>query len=173
MLDKHDQCTGFDLISAKQPKWLILGTMPSIKSLQAEFYYAHPQNAFWPIMGQIMQRPVATQAQQRALIETSHLMLWDVLGSCQRSGSLDAAIKQPKANDFERLFKTYPSLSMVLFNGKKAYQLYQQHVLAQQKVPKTLSYKVMPSTSPANASWRFVDKQLFWQEVFSAFSHTN
>ena len=128
MSQVNDSCTGFAPISAQQPKWLILGTMPSVKSLQAQFYYAHPQNAFWPIMGEIMQRPVDTTAQRIALIESSHLMLWDVLAHCHRSGSLDAAIKQPQANDFSQLFNTYPSLTTVLFNGKKAQQLYRQQV---------------------------------------------
>lgn len=161
------QCAGFDPIVAAEPKVLILGTMPSVVSLQAEFYYAHPRNAFWPIMADYFQLPVATLQQKRALIEQSRLALWDVLQACERSGSLDAAIRQPVANVFGDLFEQYPSLNTVLLNGKAAEKHFKQAVLPNQLLPASLRVQALPSTSPANARMPFETKKQIWHQALN------
>lgn len=159
------QCVGFDPIVAAEPKLLILGTMPSVASLQADFYYAHPRNAFWPIMADYFQLPVETIQQKRLLIEQSGLALWDVLQACERSGSLDTAIRQPVANAFTVLFQQYPSLKTVLLNGKTAEKLFKQAVLPKQPLPDQLNIQTLPSTSPANARMKLETKKIIWHQT--------
>ena len=161
-------CSGFEPIVPDYPKILILGTMPSVVSLEHAFYYAHPRNAFWPIMQRLLgysqtSAQVSSQVHTLAL-QTAGIFLWDVLQTCERKGSLDSAITQPKANDFEWVFKTYPSLRVVAFNGKAAENLFKKHVVKHQQVPSQLTYLSLPSTSPANAQMLFEDKVLLWQE---------
>lgn len=162
-----EYCESFKAIVSYQPTWMVLGTMPSVESLNQNFYYAHPRNLFWPIMQSITSKSVETQADKVNLIKTTGLVLWDVLASCDRVGSLDSAIKQPVANDFEALFKRFTSLKTVVFNGKKAQQLFKQHVINKQSIPSDIEYIVLPSTSPAHAAMSTKDKQLFWQEKLS------
>ncbi|BCN93472.1 DNA-deoxyinosine glycosylase [Thiomicrorhabdus immobilis] len=160
-------CQGFEYISAQNPHWMILGTMPSVESLNQAFYYAHPRNAFWPIMHSLTQRPINTQQEKERLIKQAGLVLWDVLQSCQRQGSLDSDIKEPQANDFESLLSENPTIKTICFNGKKAEQLFKRHVLKRQRIPQEITYIVLPSTSPANATITVEDKWLFWQENLS------
>ena len=87
-----------------------------------------------------------------------------MLSECERKGSLDSNIKSPEVNDFAQLFKEYPNLKTVAFNGQKAFQLFQKQVLPNQKIPVEIDYIVLPSTSPANAALKLEDKRLFWQE---------
>ena len=162
--DLQHYCESFAPILAEHPKILILGTMPSVKSLQDAFYYAHPQNQFWPIMSAITGFPIDNKQQKTALIKNNQMALWDVLQACERKGSLDSAIQKPVANNFAALLQLYPSIKAIVFNGKKAEQLFKQYVIKQQLLPHDLEYVVMPSTSPANATMKKADKQLFWQE---------
>ena len=138
--------------------------MPSVESLNQQFYYAHPRNAFWPIMQQLIGCSAETKQDKVALVHKAGLVLWDVLASCERPGSLDSNIKKPVANDFVTLFKRYPTIKTVVFNGKKAQQLFNKNVLKQQSIPDDIEYIVLPSTSPANAAISAQYKQLFWQE---------
>lgn len=160
-------CLGFELIQAEEPSWMVLGTMPSVQSLEQSFYYAHPRNAFWPIMSDLVDMPVSSKAEKVALVKRAGLVLWDVLQSCEREGSLDSAIKDATANDFAQLFLLYPSIKTVVFNGQKAEQLFKRNVLLKQQIPADINYLVLPSTSPANAAKSFEDKRLFWQEKLS------
>lgn len=167
MNDFSDFCKGFGYIAADKPHWMILGTMPSIESLNQDFYYAHPRNAFWPLMHNLTGLPIKNQTEKELLIKQAGLVLWDVLNSCQRQGSLDSAIKDPQANDFEAFLLKYPTITTICFNGQKAQQLFKRYVLKQQNIPKEIHYIVLPSTSPANAAITVEDKRLFWQENLS------
>lgn len=168
------QCEGFEAIVGDQPEILILGTMPSVKSIEEAFYYAHPRNGFWPILADYFQLPIDTIAQKRALIEQSRLALWDVLQACERSGSLDSAIRQPIANDFSALFEAYPTLRWVLLNGKTAEKLFKQFVLSKQSLPENVNIAVLPSTSPANAQMTLEKKKAIWHQTLNdAFKSQN
>lgn len=163
-------CEGFAPIEPSSAKVLILGTMPSVASLEAAFYYAHPRNAFWPIMAAILnvdEADLKTVEQKQAALKENGILLWDVLQACHRQGSLDSAIESPQANDFSALFKRHSELHSVFFNGKTAESLFKKHVLGQQSLPENLNLVTLPSTSPANARLKLDDKRLLWQEKLS------
>jgi TDG/mug DNA glycosylase family protein len=158
-------CSGFAPILPENPTIMILGTMPSVASLEEAFYYAHPRNAFWPILAEAFQQPIETVEQKIALCRQHAILLWDVLAFCERSGSLDSAIKQPEPNDFELLFKRFPGLKTVLFNGKAAQNLFEKQVMKTQTLPDDLVFHSLPSTSPANAQLSFENKRVLWHQT--------
>lgn len=160
-------CIGFEPIIPSVPKILILGTMPSVVSIDQAFYYAHPRNAFWPIIASLAARSLMSEEDKRQACEDKGILLWDVLQSCQRPGSLDSAIQQPEANDFESLLQVFPLLKTIAFNGQAAEKLFKKEVLKKQSLPKELIFITLPSTSPAYAALTLEDKRLLWQEKLS------
>jgi len=160
---------GFAPILGRYPRVLILGSMPSVTSLECGEYYAHPRNAFWPIVDALgLVDGNAPYAQRVADLKQSGVALWDSLKACERSGSLDAAIVSDSevANDFAVLFRKRPSIRVVAFNGNKAEQAFRRHVL-----PKLASESLdrltlirLPSTSPAHAI-PFEQKLAAWREI--------
>ncbi|HCI13242.1 MAG: DNA-deoxyinosine glycosylase [Gallionellales bacterium GWA2_60_142] len=146
---------------------LILGSMPGRESLRANQYYAHPRNAFWPIMGNLTGAIPALPYEQRALkLRAAGIALWDVLASCTRPGSLDSDINQDSIhpNDFAAFFRKHPHIERVYFNGAMAEQSFRKHVLPQLgHLP--LRLQRLPSTSPANASLRFEQKLEAWKTI--------
>ncbi len=139
---------GFPPIINRQCKVLVLGSMPSVQSLQQNFYYAHPRNAFWPILAHLLDSPMPDTIETKtALLLDNRVALWDVLESCIRKGSLDSNIKEAKANDFGALFARFPNIRAVLFNGKAAERLFVR--LQPQALERRFS-TALPSTSPAN-----------------------
>jgi TDG/mug DNA glycosylase family protein len=146
---------------------LILGSMPGIKSLSEQQYYAHPQNAFWRIMATLFDFDVSAGYQQRLeLLQSNGIALWDVLHSCKREGSLDSMI-QPKtqvANDFNELFIAYPNIRAVFFNGAKAESYFKRYILPTLD-QHSLHFARLPSTSPAHASLSFEKKLEVWRVV--------
>ena len=160
---------GFAPVLGAEPRILILGSMPGIASLEAQQYYAHSRNAFWPIMQAIFDIDVQQPYERRiaGLIE-QRVALWDVLASCVRRGSLDSSIDQTtvQANDLSGLLSAEPSISAIFFNGQMAETVFKRHVLAsfdgaQASLPRCR----LPSTSPANASWSFERKLAAWRVV--------
>ncbi len=160
-------CVGFNPIIPQSPKIMILGTMPSVVSIDQAFYYAHPRNAFWPIIESLVSRSLMSDEDKRQACEDKGILLWDVLQSCHRPGSLDSAIQQPRANDFESLLQAFPSLKTIAFNGQAAEKLFKKEVLKKQNLPKDLVFITLPSTSPAYAAITLEDKRLLWQEKLS------
>lgn len=148
---------------------LILGSMPGKKSLQEQQYYAHPRNAFWPVMAALFGTPADDYAQRVALIRDNKLALWDVLAECLRPGSLDQAIdrKTAQVNDFASFFKAHPKIEYVFFNGGAAHDLFMQRVwpLLDVQVKNRLTLQRLPSTSPAMASLSLEKKIAAWQPV--------
>jgi hypoxanthine-DNA glycosylase len=157
--------SSFAPIAAADCEILILGSMPGTASLAAIQYYAHPRNAFWPILGDIVgfAADAAYEERLRALL-AARIAVWDVLRSCRRPGSLDSNIDAASeiANDFPRFFREHPRLIRVLTNGGGATVCYRRHVLAAGH-GKDLLHLVLPSTSPANASWTFARKLEAWR----------
>lgn len=138
---------------------LILGSFPSEASLAARHYYAHKQNQFWRIMAALLALPVTEMEypeKQRAL-QNAGIAVWDVFASCERQGSLDSAIRQGIPNDFAALKQRAPALARVCFNGQAAGKF---NLHLSQLGLETL---VLPSTSPANATWTFERKLAAWQ----------
>ena len=127
---------------------LILGSFPSVKSREQAFYYAHPQNRFWRVLAACFGEPVPEDiAAKRALLSAHRIALWDVIESCDITGSSDASIKNAVPTDILRLCERAP-ISRVILNGKTAERLFLKHF---KDFP--LSTVTLPSTSPANAAW--------------------
>ncbi|MEL7297713.1 MAG: DNA-deoxyinosine glycosylase [Pseudomonadota bacterium] len=161
-----EKAKGFAPIVGKKATHLILGTMPGQRSLAESAYYAHPRNAFWPIMTAWLDWPPSLSYQERcARLSTAPVIVWDVLASCVRPGSLDSAIQADSIvpNDFAMLLTANPTISTVLYNGAKASQLFARHVIDQQALPaQELSHITLPSTSPAFASMPLAEKRRRW-----------
>jgi len=156
---------GFPPIEPAQARLLVLGSMPGIASLQAVEYYAHPRNSFWFIIERLFSDQTGLGYTQRtALLRQQGIALWDVLGACERAGSLDSAIVDQtlQPNDFGALFQRQPGIAAVLFNGTRAERDYRRHVLPQLP-PMAVSYHRMVSTSPAMASMTPQQKLQQWR----------
>ena len=160
---------GFAPIVSGNARVLILGTMPSEASLLRQQYYGHPRNAFWPIMGALLDfAPDLCYQRRKALLMDNGLAVWDVLQSCHRLGSLDANIKLAtiKPNDFAGFFAEYAGIKRVFFNGKTAEQLYQKRILPTLKHRFSyLEYQCLPSTSPAYAALKIEQKIEAWKAI--------
>lgn len=156
--------SSFAPVARADARVLVLGSMPGVASLTAVRYYAHPHNRFWPIMGALVGAAPALPYEQRLqrLMEAG-IALWDVLASCERVGSLDAAIRAPLANDFAGFFAAHPRVRTVLFNGAQAETSFRRLVLPGLAAPVPVLRR-LPSTSPANASQRPEAKLAAWRE---------
>lgn len=154
--------TGFPPVCAPDARILILGSMPGEASLQAQQYYAHPRNQFWPIITRLLKAgPDLPYAERTALLRTNRIALWDVLQSCTRKGSLDSAIQAEQANDFAAFFKKQNSISHIFFNGRKAEASFRR--LVQPAIVCTAKCRTLPSTSPANATCSLERKYEIWK----------
>ena len=139
---------GFPPVVDDSARLLILGSFPSVLSLETGHYYGNPRNAFWPITGELFGfNPLAPYETRLAALQSAGIAVWDVLHKCRRAGSADAKIdpKSLVANDFRRLFADYPSITRVFFNGSAAQQLYARLVDAD------IDHQTLPSSSPARA----------------------
>lgn len=143
--------------------------MPGIRSLAAQQYYAHPQNAFWPIMAAVFDAPVSTYPERVKLIEKSGLALWDVLKCCERHGSLDTSIDDNtiEVNDFAGFFRAHPAVTHVFFNGTKAEKEFRRRVLPDlpAEIAARLELSLLPSTSPARANMAKPLKLKAWKKA--------
>jgi hypoxanthine-DNA glycosylase len=110
---------GLAPIVSRRTRLLILGSFPSVASLEARQYYAHPRNHFWPIVGALLDEPLAAMpyAERVAILRERGLGVWDVYASCRREGSLDAAIEDAVPNDLASLARRAPGLVAVAHNG--------------------------------------------------------
>ena len=161
--------TGFPPILGVNPHVLILGSMPSVASLEKQQYYGKPQNAFWRIMGELFGAgPEIAYEQRTLLLAEQGIAVWDVLASCVRPGSLDSAI-QPATevvNDFADLLQRHATIGHVFFNGRKAEVVFRRRALkVVAQVRSDISYTSLPSTSPAMASLDFAAKLKRWRIV--------
>lgn len=142
-------------------KILIVGTMPGKKSLEQKQYYADSRNQFWSIIFSVLEKPMPFEYQQKvAQLLESKIALWDVLASCTRAGSLDRDISNAVVNDFSTIFKQYPHIKVVAFNGKRAERLWNKLV----KIAPNIEFITMPSTSRALAR-PFEEKLMAWSEL--------
>ena len=130
-------------------KVLILGSFPSVKSRETGFFYGHPQNRFWKVMAGIMNEevPVDIPAKKEFLLR-NHVAVWDVIASCEITGSSDASIKDARANDLSVILES-ADIQRICVNGKTAEKLYNKYIYP--KIPRQAI--LLPSSSPANAAW--------------------
>ena len=154
-------------IVASDARILILGSMPGRASLAARQYYAHPRNAFWPIMGRLLGFDVAQDYLTRVeALSGAGVAVWDVLDSCHRPGSLDFAIDERSlvVNDLAGFLAGHRAIKRVFFNGSAAARLFDRHLGAILNVT-GLQLTRLPSTSPAHAALTFAQKLAAWRVV--------
>ncbi len=157
----------FPPLLGENARILILGSMPGRASLAAGAYYAHPRNAFWPIMGVLCgfdpSLPYAARCQRLC---DAGVALWDVARCCVREGSLDARMRDVQANDFASLLRKEPTIAWIFFNGAKAEQLFTRLVLPTFDVRmRAIPRQRLPSTSPAHASIDWQGKLERWRVI--------
>ncbi|WP_456311961.1 DNA-deoxyinosine glycosylase [Pseudomonas shirazensis] len=152
----------FAPITSHNANILILGTMPGTKSLELNQYYGHKQNNFWKFMFTILKQDFSNDYQTRkSLLQKNNIALWDVLQFCDRVGSLDSAIKNEIANDFETFLEQHHNIKTILFNGQKAAAFFKKYV----HLKKSYTLITLPSSSPANAGKSFESKLEEWKII--------
>lgn len=133
---------GFEPVFDEHSKILILGSMPSVQSLRVSFYYGHPQNRFWPLLEQITNDPVPSDIPgKKSFLLRHHIALYDVISACERTGSLDSAIREIVPADLS-VIPNFRSLA-IFTNGKLAAKIFAKQY-------PDLAFTALPSTSPAN-----------------------
>ncbi len=143
----------FDPIIFKDTKVLVLGSFPSIRSVENDFYYAHPRNQFWKILSAVTSYPINNRDQKIWLLKESRLGLWDMIRSCSRENSLDSSLEDEEVNDIPALLEQYPSIEKIAFTGRKAEALYKLHFDYLE-----IETVYLPSPSAAYARMRFEEK---------------
>jgi len=157
---------GFLPILGESPRVLILGTLPSVKSLEKSQYYGNPQNAFWWVMSELLGFDLSESYSTRSQCLRAHnIAAWDVISSCHRPGSLDSKIDQSTLipNDFSNLLSQTSTVELVAFNGQAACKLFTKFVQVEAH-PKR-EFITLPSTSPANAAMTKEAKKQQWLKI--------
>ena len=152
----------FEPIYNANSRILILGTLPSVKSREQNFYYGHPQNRFWKVLARICETEnVPKSIEEKKIFLLEHqIAVWDVIAECDIIGSSDSSIKNVVPTDLNIILKNAP-IQQIYGNGGKAYTLYQKY-----SYPKIQREMVkLPSTSPANAAWQIERLTESWRQI--------
>lgn len=142
-------------------KILILGSFPSVKSREANFFYGHPQNRFWKVLAAVFGTEVPeTVDEKRAFLLEHGVAVWDVIKSCDIVGSSDSSIKNVVPNDLREILNS-ADIRQIFVNGKTAEQYYKKYI------EKEIGRKAicLPSTSPANAAWNVEKLVIEWRQI--------
>ena len=138
----------FDPIYDENSRILILGTFPSVKSREVQFYYGHPRNRFWKTLATLLQADFPQTVEEKIrFLKTHHIALWDTCAACDIDGSADATIRRTVPNDIRPILQT-ADIRAIFCGGKTAGRLYETHLFPLTGIPAI----VLPSTSPANAA---------------------
>lgn len=142
-------------------KVLILGSFPSVKSREGNFFYHHPQNRFWRLLAMVLgvETPQTIDNKRRMLL-THRIALWDVIATCEITGSDDNSIRNVQPNDLSKILQT-ANISKIYLNGGKAYDLYRKYMQAEIPLPA----EKLPSTSPANARFSLEKLYASWRQI--------
>ena len=145
----------------KESRVLILGSFPSVKSREQNFFYGHPQNRFWKVIAALYEQPMPqTIEEKKQLILDNRLALWDSIASCEITGSSDSSIRNARANDINVILESC-NIEKIYCNGRKSHELYRKYI-----EPATGRTAVcLPSTSPANAQWSLEKLIGAWAEI--------
>lgn len=156
----------FEPIFRNDSKFLILGSLPSVKSRENEFYYGHPQNRFWRMLAKIFGKKIPSTIQEKIeFLLQNKIALWDVIHSCEICGSSDASIKNAVPNEIEKILGT-AKIRKIILNGGAAFSLYKKfwgETLEEKYGVKTIR---LPSTSPANAACSLEKLVEIWRKEF-------
>ena len=151
----------FDPIYDKNSKILILGSFPSVKSRENNFYYGHPQNRYWKVLAAVLGVEVPQTPEEKTEMLLGHnIAIWDVIHSCSIIGSSDTSIKDVVVNDFSEILGN-SRVEAIYVNGGKAYELYHKYAEKQTGI-KAIK---LPSTSPANAAWKLERLIDSWKQI--------
>ncbi|MDO4941241.1 MAG: DNA-deoxyinosine glycosylase [Lachnospiraceae bacterium] len=143
-------------------KILILGSFPSVKSRENAFYYGHPQNRFWKLLASILECDVpATIEEKKEMLRTHGVGIWDVIESCDITGSSDSSIRNVVPAKIPELLSDYPNIQAVFANGRLAEKLYKKYIDPRTEVRIT----ALPSTSPANAAYSLDRLREHWEKI--------
>ncbi len=141
-----NRISSFPPIIFKDSKILILGSVPGIKSLEMQEYYAHPQNKFWKILFEIYQEDFTFNYSEKLnFLQRNHIAVWDVIDSCERKGSLDTEIRNENHHNILKLLEDYPNIKVIFCNGQKSFKTLGKILPQDFQIP----IFVLPSTSPA------------------------
>lgn len=163
----------FPPVARPDARVLILGSMPGAASLAAGEYYAHPRNAFWPILGSLFGfDPLLPYPARCEALRNAGVALWDVLRACERRGSADAAIRRAtqEANDIAGFLRQHRGIRAVFLNGTKAEDCFRRFA-APSLQGFALRCERLPSTSPAHAGMSFERKLAAWRAVADSADH--
>ncbi len=151
----------FGPLYCEKSRVLILGSFPSVKSREQNFFYGHPQNRFWKVIASIFESEVPQDIEaKKVLILENGLALWDSIASCEITGSSDASIRNVKTNDISIILDSC-RIERIYCNGRKSYDLYRKYI-----EPETRrEAECLPSTSPANAAWTLDKLIAAWQAI--------
>ena len=142
-------------------KTLILGSFPSVKSREMQFFYGHPQNRFWKLLARLFDEEVPQTVEQKKELVLSHnLALWDVIHSCTITGSSDSSIRDVVPNNISVVLQN-SNVDRIFANGATAFKLYNKYILPQTNIEAVK----LPSTSPANAAWSLEKLTKTWKEI--------
>ena len=151
----------FEPVYDKDSEILILGTLPSVKSRENNFYYGHKQNRFWKVLATLLKEPVPeTIEEKKAMLLAHRIALWDVIQSCDIKGSSDSSIKNVQLTDIGMILEK-TNMTQIYANGNKAGQLYKRYQFPITGIEAT----VLPSTSPANAAWSLARLCEAWKTI--------
>lgn len=156
--------SSFPPIISEGSKILILGSVPGVKSLEMQQYYAHPQNQFWKIIFKLFEEDFTADYQKRTeIIRKNNIALWDVIDSCEREGSLDTKIRNEEHNDILKILRHHPNIKAVFCNGQKSFKNLKKILGKESEIP----IFVLPSTSPLHTV--SFDKKLAEWEILKTF----
>lgn len=142
----QNRISSFRPIISETSKVLILGSVPGIKSLEKQEYYAHPQNKFWKILFELIGEDFTTNYSEKiSFLYKNHVAVWDVIDSCERKGSLDTKIKNENHHNILQLLEDFPSIKAIFCNGQKSFKTLGKILPQDLQIP----IFVLPSTSPA------------------------
>ena len=151
----------FPALFDENSRILILGSFPSVKSREQNFFYGHPQNRFWRVMSIILQEPIPeTIAAKKEMLYRNHIALFDVIRSCDIEGSSDSTIRNVVVNDLSEILRCSRIGEHIYVNGNKARDLYMKYTYPQIGIVCT----TLPSTSPANAAFSQERLVSIWSE---------
>ena len=151
----------FEPVYDRASEILILGTLPSVKSRENNFYYGHKQNRFWKVLATLLKEPVPeTIEEKKAMLLARRIALWDVIQSCDIKGSSDSSIKNVQPTDIGMILEK-TNITRIYANGNKAGQLYKRYQFPITGIEAT----VLPSTSPANAAWSLARLCEAWKTI--------
>jgi TDG/mug DNA glycosylase family protein len=143
--------------------------MPSVASLEKQHYYGHPRNAFWPLIAELLEFELNEEYTANVEQAKQHgIAIWDVVGECERPGSLDSAIVRDseRMNPIAQLLREHTGVKRVALNGGTAAQLFKRHILPEIDAS-NITLFTLPSTSPANARMNFRAKCQAWRPLFN------